>query len=318
MNITSETVFIVNPMSNGGRTEKKWKTTLPLIQQFFPESTSLLTSARGDAFSFAQKCLKNENVKKIISVGGDGTNNEIINSFFKDKKILRDDCSFGILPMGTGSDFSRTINMPHQEKLALQILREGKKIWCDIGHVKFLKFGQEEERYFLNAFSFGITGVSAKLIHEKGYKKNKFTYFTKGLESLFQYKPQNIELYSKSEKLFQGPVILVAVTNGRYFAAGMKIAPDANLQNGLLDIILVKNQSKLALLKKFLSLYHGTHIDGDKVKLIRRDEIKATSNEIVFSECDGEESSQLPFEATCLKKVLPLIIPRGLFNPDSQ
>lgn len=318
MNITSETVFIVNPVSDGGRTEKKWKKTHPLIQQFFPESTSLLTSSKGDAFSFTRKCLENENVKKIIAVGGDGTNNEIINGFFEEKKILRDDCSFGILPMGTGSDFARTINMPNQERLSLQILREGKKILCDIGHVKFLKYGQEEEIYFLNAFSFGITGISAKLINKKGFKKNKFTYFTKGLESLFQYKPQNIELYSKSEKLFQGPVILVAVANGRYFAAGMKLAPDANLQNGLLDIILVKNQSKTSLLKKFFSIYNGSHIDGDKVKLIRREEVKATSNEVVFTECDGEESSQLPFEATCLKKVLPLIIPRGLFNLNSQ
>ena len=311
MNIKSKTVFIVNPVSNGGRTEKKWKKILPLIQQFFPESDSFITSNKGDALSYSRKCMESEKVKKVIGVGGDGTNNEIINGFFKDQKLLRNDFSFGILPMGTGSDFSRTIKMPIQERPSLQVLREGNTILCDVGHVNFLKYG--EEIYFLNGLSFGATGSAIKLIHEKGNKKNKFTYFEKGLESIFQHKPQTIELYSNSEKVFQGPIMLVAVANGQYFGGGMKLAPEASIENGLLDIILVRNQSKFSLLKKFFSVYNGSHIDGDKVKLLRVDKLKATSNEVVFSECDGEVVSPLPFEVICLKQVLPLIVPRIVF-----
>ena len=93
----------------------------------------------------------------------------------------------------------------------------------------------------------------------------------------------------------------------------MKLAPEASIENGLLDIILVRNQSKFSLLKKFFSVYNGSHIDGDKVKLLRVDKLKATSNEVVFSECDGEVASPLPFEGICLKRVLPLIVPRIVF-----
>ena len=94
-------------MAQGGKAGKKWLDIFPLIQQFFPESSFLKTTCEGEALTFARECMANEKVKKIISVGGDGTNNEIINGLFQEKKILRKDISFGILPMGTGSDFSR-------------------------------------------------------------------------------------------------------------------------------------------------------------------------------------------------------------------
>ena len=302
-------------MAQGGKAGKKWFDIFPLVQQFFPESSFLKTSCEGEALTFARECMANEKVKKIISVGGDGTNNEIINGLFQDKKILRKDISFGILPMGTGSDFSRTLKMPQEISKALKILKNEKKIMCDIGYVKFLN-KNSDERYFLNVFSFGISGYSAQLIHQKELKKNRLTYFTQALKSLFQYEAKNTRLSSNSDVLFEGTSFLVALANGRYFGSGMKLSPNADIQSGLLDIVLVKGQNRPSLIKKFISLYSGSHIDGKKVQLFRKKEVKATSSEVIFSEYDGEAAPQIPFEAFCLKRVLPLIVPEDF--KDSQ
>ena len=306
-----DTAFIINPCSNGGKALRDWQKIGPLVKEFFPHSQTLMTKGPGDATAFSMKALEDQNIKKIISVGGDGTNNEIIQSFFdKDHKLKRSDCLFGLFPLGTGCDFSRTLQIPKKPRQSLQILKDGHHILCDVGHIKFLK-GEITERFFLNAFSFGLTGFSAKLINEKGHKKSKFSYFSKGIQSLFKYTPQNVKLSSADKTLYEGPMIVVALANGKYFAAGMKLAPEANLQSGHFQTILVRNGKKRDLLKKFFSIYAGKHIDGKLIQLFETSYLKTSTIDEVLSEYDGEEGPSLPFEAKCIKQVLPLIVPNS-------
>ncbi|MBG09273.1 MAG: hypothetical protein CME68_10975 [Halobacteriovoraceae bacterium] len=308
-----DTTFIVNPCSNGGKALKEWNAIEPLVKDFFPNSETLITGKPGDATDYSLSALKSNNIKKIISVGGDGTNNEIIQSFFdKNQKPIRNDCSFGIFPLGTGCDFSRTIKIPKSPLKALQVLNEGRQILCDVGYIRFLE-GEIKERYFLNAFSFGLSGFSAKLINEKGHKKSKFSYLIKGVQSLFQYTPQDVELSTNDKKIHEGPMIVVALANGKYFAAGMKLAPDADLQSGHFDTLLVRNGRKRDLLKKFFSIYLGKHIDGNIIQLFKTNYLKASTLDKIYSEYDGEEGPPLPFEAKCINQALPLIVPNN-FN----
>ena len=119
-----DTAFIINPCSNGGKALKDWKKITPLVKEFFPHSQTLMTKGPGDATAFSMKALEDQNIKTIISVGGDGTNNEIIQSFFdKDHKLKRSDCLFGLFPLGTGCDFSRTLQIPKKPRQSLQILK---------------------------------------------------------------------------------------------------------------------------------------------------------------------------------------------------
>ena len=305
-------VFIVNPHSNGGKSKKIWSKLVPLVKEVFPQSQILLTQKPGDATSFALKSLSDPHIKKIISVGGDGTNNEVLQAFFnKGHQLRRKDCLFGLFPLGTGCDFARTLKLPKGPKHNLEIIKEGHHILSDVGHIKFIG-DKNSERYFLNAFTFGITGFSAKLIHEIGYKKTKFSYFTKGIQSLFEYSPQDVNLSTNKQVLYEGPVIIVALANGQYFAAGMKLAPEADLQSGKFEAILVRKGRKRDLLKKFFSVYAGKHIDGDLVQNFKIEQLSAASQtHYVPSEYDGEEGPNLPFEALCLKQLLPLIVPHN-------
>ena len=181
---------------------------------------------------------------------------------------------------------------------------------CDVGHIKFLK-GRINDRYFLNAFSFGLSGFSATLINENSHKKSKFSYFSKSLQSLFKYAPQTVDLSTEGKTLYKGPMIVVALANGKYFAAGMKLAPEASLQSGQFQTILVRDGRKRDLVKKFFSVYLGKHIDGRLIQLFKTSHLKASSTDQVLSEFDGEEGPPLPFEARCIKQVLPLIVPVG-------
>tara|TARA_Y100001954_G_C15826235_1_gene612357 strand:- start:7093 stop:8025 length:933 start_codon:yes stop_codon:yes gene_type:complete len=306
-----DTAFIINPCSNGGKALRDWQKIRPLVKEFFPHSQTLMTNGPGDATAYSKSLLENHNIKKIISVGGDGTNNEIIQSFFdKDHKLKRSDCLFGLFPLGTGCDFSRTLKIPKNPRQSLQILNDGQNILCDVGYIKFLK-GEIAERYFLNAFSFGLSGFSATLINEKGHKKSKFSYFSKSIQSLFKYKPQTVELSTEDKALYEGPMVVVALANGKYFAAGMKLAPEADLQSGCFQTILVRDGRKRDLVKKFFSVYLGKHIDGNLIQLFNTSFLKTSTTDHILSEYDGEEGPPLPFEAKCIKQVLPLIVPEG-------
>ena len=108
-----DTVFIVNPQSNGGKAKKEWDKIEPMINEIFPHSQTFITQKAGDASSFSLSSLCEPHIKKIISVGGDGTNNETLQAFFdKTHQLKRKDCLFGVLPLGTGCDFARTLKLP--------------------------------------------------------------------------------------------------------------------------------------------------------------------------------------------------------------
>ena len=184
--------------------------------------------------------------------------------------------------MGTGCDFSRTLKIPKNPRQSLKILKDGHHILCDVGHIKFSK-GEIKERYFLNAFSFGLSGFSARLINEKGHKKSKFSYLLKGVQSLFKYTPQDVELSTNDKKIHEGNIMVVALANGKYFAAGMKLAPDADLQSGHFDTLLVRNGRKRDLLKKFFSIYLGKHIDGNIIQLFKTNYLKASTLDKIYS-----------------------------------
>jgi diacylglycerol kinase (ATP) len=309
--------FVVNPNAGKGQCGKsfdsivqpliyKWKTSKILIEK---------TTGKNEATSIA-KTMADNGFEVIVSVGGDGTNNEVLNGILQSKNqpIL------GVLPLGRGSDFVKSINMfsmtPQEQ---LKIIEEGYIVDCDIGEVKSTFKDGMKSRFFLNESSFGVSGAIMKSVNNSPVIINSdFTYFFHSIyTSFFKYSNAKIK-YSikKNEETIQEKEMntyLVSVNIGEYFGSGMHVSPNSVINDGLFDICLGNDINKLEIVAISDSIYKGTHYSNPKMTSVSCTEMNIFESEPNVSiECDGELHGELPAIFKIHPRKIFLIVPKDL------
>ncbi len=290
-----KTRVIVNPESSKGETRKKWSQIKDALKSFIREFRFEFTEKPLQATEITRDSIK-EGYEFIVGVGGDGTVNEIANGFFENEKIMNPDATMGIIPSGTGNDFSKSLRIPKKIKEAIKYLKEGHVFKIDVGKVKFIDHnGFETTRFFLNVADFGIGGEVVKRVNKKDItKRGKWTYWRALFESAIKFKGCKVKV-SIGDKEITKNFFIGAVANGKIFGGNMLIAPSASLEDGLFDIVLVENISLLELLKNGVRLIKGTHLIHPKVQFFREKRIRAVPEEgNVLIEMDGEQPGYLP------------------------
>lgn len=298
-------LIIVNPASAGGATGRNWPGLAAQISTYFGQFTCAFTKKAGEAKEIAENASK-EGRKFIIACGGDGTISEVANGILSTES----NTELGILPSGSGGDFSKSLNLPKRFEDAASALAKGKPELIDVGYATFLNTTlKEESRYFINVASFGMGGEVVKR-SESSSKTfgGTLAYAYATLATTFSYECPQIFLECDEKPSQRWAIATVIIGNGRYFGGGMKIAPKASLDDGLLDIIVIKELSKMAILSNAHHLYAGTHLDlpyiaTTKVKKLIAKPVNPKT--LVRLEMDGEYVGQLPatFELKA-KKIL--------------
>jgi len=149
---------IVNPESDYGRTGKRWKQIKEALQSFLKEFKYEFTEKPLHATEITRTAIK-EGSELIVGVGGDGTMNEIANGFYENKKIVNPETALGIVPSGSGCDFTKSLNIPPGIKDSLKFISDSPCTRIDIGRVTFQSYsGKQEERLFINVADFGFGG----------------------------------------------------------------------------------------------------------------------------------------------------------------
>ncbi len=263
---------IVNPAAGKGKSRKVWphieKTLRHLNISFNYEFTRGFDHARKLALQASD-----EKYSHIVVVGGDGTLFEVINGMNHDKVTL------GMIPVGTGNDFARTAGIPLDWAEACRVLTEGKEMAVDLGRIN--------ERYFINLSGTGLDSMTAWEANR--YKKylGKLSYVMGLLKQLLFFKPFQIELLGR-DVCYSAPIWLVSVANGRYYGNGMMVAPQAVLDDGLLDIVIVEDLPRLEFLRVFPRVYKGNHLAHPKVRVFREKELEIKAEKPLPVHCDGE------------------------------
>ncbi len=171
-----KTQVIVNPESNKGKTRKKWNHIREALKSFLKEFKYEFTEKPLQAIEISRVALK-EGTELVIGVGGDGTMNEIANGFYENRKIINPEAALGIVPSGTGCDFTKSLNIPFRLKNALEVITQAPSSLIDIGRVSFRgNSGDEQERFFLNVSDFGIGGDVVKKVNENRMKRRTSSY----------------------------------------------------------------------------------------------------------------------------------------------
>lgn len=305
-----KTQIIINPESDKGRTGKRWSQIKSALQSFFNEFSYEFTEKPQHASEISRAAIKDGN-ELIVGVGGDGTMNEIANGFFEEDKIINPDTALGLIPSGTGSDLSRSLNIPPGLKNAMEVITQAPARKIDAGKVIFKSnSGEELERMFLNIADFGIGGEVVRRVTENRKKRKTSSYLKSLFSAFISYKNKNLIVTIDGQELPADDYLIGAISNGKVFGKGMKIAPEADLEDGRFDVVLVKGMSMFGLLRHARKLYSGTHLSLPNITLIRGSTVKVRSSadepEETLLELDGEQLGTVPATFSLHPRTFPV------------
>ncbi len=297
--------LIVNPIAGAGRTAKKWPQIMTHLQSIGLRFEYDVTEAPGHARELAKSAAK-KGYELVVSVGGDGTTNEVVNGLYDAGNIA--EIMLGIIGTGTGHDYIRTIGIPWAYQDACQCLKNPRKFAVDVGVVEYLSSGQMEKRLFVNFAGLGFDAEIVKATTLR-YKELKSTasYLTGLLTALLFYKNKEVTL-SVDGEVADRKVCTILVSNGKYGGGGMFAAPDADPADGLLDVLIIGDLSKPDLLWSLPRVYKGTHLTHPKVTIKRAREVEIQSTEAVSLQADGELLGGLPARFYLLPSILNIAV----------
>lgn len=300
-----EWLIIVNPNAGNGKGKEDWDTISGLLKEKGIPYSYKLTERKGHATELAALAIE-EGFRKIISVGGDGTLNEIVNGVFSNNICPTTDVSLAIIPVGTGNDWGRMFGIPSDYKKAIDIISENKQLVHDVGVITYHNGQEKKTRYFINIAGLGFESVVVKKTNDQKDKgrNGKLIYFYNLLTSLLSYKNTKAEITVDGKKV-TADVFSINVGNGRYCGGGMRQTPKALPDDGLLDLTIINGMGKLEIIRNLKILYDGSILDHPKINGFRCKNINVTSNSIIYTEADGESLGHTPVEFT--------IIPSGIY-----
>jgi len=234
-----EWLVIVNPNAGNGKGEKDWDTISSLLKKEGLPFVVKFTERKGHAITFTLEGIAS-GYRKIITVGGDGTLNEVVNGAFRNKTCPPDSISLALIPVGTGNDWGRMFGIPLDYEKAISIIGENKQMLHDVGLVSFFDGTEKKNRYFINIAGLGFESVVVRRTNiqkDKG-RSGKAIYFYNLLMSLLSYKNTKAEIIIDGEKS-HADVFSINVGNGRFCGGGMRQTPNALPDDGLLDVTII-------------------------------------------------------------------------------
>lgn len=306
MNQSSLPLIIVNPSSAGGTTGERWAGIASDIRTHFGAFECAFTQKANDARDIARRETESGRAF-IIACGGDGTINEVANGILQVEGEAKDKPVLGILPSGTGGDFRRTLEMPTNIPNAARTLRDGVTRTIDAGRVTFTNGeGGQSSRYFLGVSSTGIAGDALERVKgnplawlpasSSRWLGGQISFAAAALGAVMRFEKPTLVVSVDDGEERRVTITNLCVANARYFGGGMKIAPRALLDDGLLDLVIIGDIERSRVVMNIHKLYAGTHLDLDEVQhaRIRRVHVRSASDEIVKIEADGEIIGRLP------------------------
>jgi YegS/Rv2252/BmrU family lipid kinase len=299
-----EWLVIVNPNAGNGKGHKDWDEISGLLTKEGLTFNVKFTEAKGHAIAITKEALK-QGVRNIITVGGDGTLNEVVNGVFTNDACAPEEVTLGLIPVGTGNDWGRMFGIPLDYEKAVRIIREDNKMPHDIGLVTYYNGNDKLNRYFINIAGLGFESVVVRRTNiqkDKGHS-GKAIYFYNLLMSLLSYKNTRSEIIVDGEKV-TADVFSINVGNGRYCGGGMRQTPGALPDDGLLDVTVINGIGKFEIIRNLKILYDGTILSHPKIDGYKCKNLKVTSDSIMYAEADGESLGHTPAEFS--------IIPAGL------
>jgi len=283
--------LIYNPSSGREIIRRRLPDILELLESAGYETSCHATKGQDDATEEAARAVS-RGYDAIIAAGGDGTIYEVVNGMAGHKARP----TLGIIPCGTTNDFARALGIPKSVTRSCAIIMQGKKKKIDVGRIN--------DRYFVNIAGGGsLTNLTYEVPAKLKTILGQLAYYVKGLEKLPSLHPIRVRLENRKEVLLDEEIMIFLIANSRSVGGFEKLAPDADLTDGKLDVIVVRKANIADFIRLVTQAVRGEHLKDPLIAYFQTDYLKATSSggELVQLNLDGELGGQLP----CVVEALP-------------
>jgi len=296
---------IVNPVAGAYSTRRKWPRISKLLRHVGLSFDYEYTEGVGHAIELA-RAAASDGYRYLVAVGGDGTVNEVANGILHSTNSA--DTILGIVSTGTGSDFVRSVGIPRDYTRACSFLTSSRRSLIDVGVVEYRSKGQSLRRFFVNAAGVGFDAAVVEATERlPKYFGGTIPYLVGLARTLFGYKNKAVVLGVDS-KVEAKRILSVIVANGDYFGGGMHIAPEASLNDNLLDVVVIGDIGKFELLKALPTVYNGTHVTHPKVRMEKAAQITIESSERILVHADGELLGEGPASFWLVPAALNIVV----------
>jgi len=287
------TCIILNPIAGGVKNIDAIRDRLRALNS----ERFCVSKQPGDAEKFAGEA---SDFDLVVSAGGDGTLNEVVNG------IARENCkaALGVLPLGTGNDFARTLGVPINLDPAIEQIMAGKTRAIDLVRVT-----SDCIRYFVNVSSGGFSGVvDEKLTPEMKRTWGPLAYLRSAAAAFSELRGYATRVALDDAEALELDLYKVVVANGRYVAGGIPIAPEADLADGLLDIVLISERGPAELAILAAQILLGKHLSSDGIIFRRAKKIAISSRPGMWFNVDGELIGKEPATFELLPQALRCVV----------
>jgi diacylglycerol kinase (ATP) len=291
--------LIYNPTSGREQIKRQLPEVLDKLEQAGYEASCHATKGAGDATKAARQAVE-RNFDVVIAAGGDGTINEVVNGLAE--QLVRP--KLGIIPVGTTNDFARAIHVPRSIDKAADIIVNGNTMPIDIGKVN--------DQYFINIAGGGrLTELTYEVPSKLKTMLGQLAYYLKGIEILPSLRPTFVRI-EYDGKLFEGNIMLFLVANTNSVGGFEKLAPNASFNDGMLDLIILKQVNLADFVRIANKALRGEHIYEEGLIYTKANRIKVHTDDKMQLNIDGEYGGLLPGEFINLYQHLDIFIPDDL------
>ncbi|MCK0178800.1 diacylglycerol kinase family lipid kinase [Flavobacteriaceae bacterium S0862] len=278
---------IINPTSGNGKAKKLWPKIKHRLNCERFQFEFYFTNSGLHNIELIQLAV-NQEFKNIICIGGDGTIHNTLNGIMSQNTVVTSSINVGIIPVGTGNDWVKTYNIPRNIEDAISIIKSGKIICQDVGKIEFLD-SQKPPVFFNNLAGIGFDGY---VVSKVGNYKNfgALAYLIGAISGLFSFKNFDVEVVADSQKI-KTKSLMVLIGLCKYSGGGMQLTDYTKPTDGLFDISIAKNFSKLDILKNLVKLFNGSIVKLKKVEILKTNTITVRCKDklnIPFVQADGE------------------------------
>jgi diacylglycerol kinase (ATP) len=292
---------IMNPVAGGGKLRRHWPEIGAALRTALGDFDLRETQAAGDGATLAMDLAAN-GCGLVVAAGGDGTLSEVADGLIN-ATAEGNEAALGVLPCGTGTDCARGLGLDGGFDAAIRRIADPKGRKIDAGRVSYVDdHGALASRHFINLASLGVSGAVARAVNadeRKGRVSAKALFYWHTVAEFVRYRFEDVRITVDDGEPIEARVGLVAAANGKFCGGGMMLAPDAQFDDGLFDIVILRAAGKLGLIWSMRLLYGGRHRDHPAVTILRGrkvvvEPLEARAAGRMLIEADGESPGHIP------------------------
>jgi diacylglycerol kinase (ATP) len=305
--LAADVVFVVNPASANGSTRTRWPEIAHQAAEAGLVGPALLSERPGQIADLARRACE-DGARLVVAVGGDGTVNEAVNGLMAVEFERR--AELATIPRGTGKDFARSFRIPSAVTKALDVARDGAMRTVDAGRATFVRWdGSPAESYFANFAGAGISGAVAARANESSKALGGKVAFFRATTSVFmRWQNTDYEVEIDGERR-SGRMLEVIAAIGDRLAGGMRLAPEADPADGLFDIVLIGDATKLDFVRTLPRIYRGTYLPHPRAEVVRGRRLRIETATPLPLALDGEQPGTTPAAFEVVPGALRLRVP---------